>query len=379
MEEVLITPRRKLGTGRYDKKLIERMVALSVADDYEEAHKEWMATGNVYWGNMELPEWWQDREGECLCGHKIVYHFEVENTENGEMILVGSDHINSYQILRQIALAQGIAESMVTDEMIDEWMKAKVESMKQTAWWHHNGTMFTTMFNDIKEYDVRVNVRVLKYEYDSRYGKNMPVTALRKAGKGSASQTDYQMASIVWRWNHPDNPKAQINTRGYPTDKLYNDLIAFWSRISQFREQCEKEDEKYAHLLSVAEKHKVLRGIAANMIQEEKDKIVNSILDEKADYYGLPNFSQIDPQTLPLWEANFLRDMRNKFMQNWFEPSENQMRTLAGIVNGEDTPSTWKQHNYLKKLGYEGDVYSLGRKEASSLIDSLLEKAKRGE
>ena len=66
-------------------------------------------------------------------------------------------------------------------------------------------------------------------------------------------------------------------------------------------------------------------------------------------------------------------------MQNWFEPSENQMRTLAGIVNGEDTPSTWKQHNYLKKLGYEGDVYSLGRKEASSLIDSLLEKAKRGE
>jgi hypothetical protein len=56
MEEVLISPRRKLGTGRYDKKLIERMVELSVADNYEEAHKEWMATGNVYWGNMELPE-----------------------------------------------------------------------------------------------------------------------------------------------------------------------------------------------------------------------------------------------------------------------------------------------------------------------------------
>ena len=32
------------------------------------------------------------------------------------------------------------------------------------------------------------------------------------------------MASIVWRWNHPDNPKNQLVTRGTPTDKLMQDL-----------------------------------------------------------------------------------------------------------------------------------------------------------
>ena len=92
--------------------------------------------------------------------------------------------------------------------------------MMQTAWWHNNGEMFTKMFDEIKEYDVRVNVRVLKWEYNGEYMRNMPVTAIRKAGKGSVTDSDYKMASIVWRWNHPDNPKAQVDTRGYPTDKV---------------------------------------------------------------------------------------------------------------------------------------------------------------
>ena len=43
-----IKPKRKLGTGHYDRKLMERMVELSVADNYEEASEEWLATGNVY-------------------------------------------------------------------------------------------------------------------------------------------------------------------------------------------------------------------------------------------------------------------------------------------------------------------------------------------
>ena len=54
MNEV-IDPRRKLGTGHFDRKLMERMVELSVADNYEEAAKEWFATGNVYWGGIETP------------------------------------------------------------------------------------------------------------------------------------------------------------------------------------------------------------------------------------------------------------------------------------------------------------------------------------
>ena len=81
MGEVLISPRRKLGTGRYDKKLIERMVELSVADNYDEAKHEWIATGEVWWsGNEEMPDWVRNSEmgfGKCLCGHIVVYHFQI--------------------------------------------------------------------------------------------------------------------------------------------------------------------------------------------------------------------------------------------------------------------------------------------------------------
>ena len=36
------------------------------------------------------------------------------------------------------------------------------------------------------------------------------------------------MASIVWRWNHPDNPRRQRDSkRGTPNDKLMEDLVLF--------------------------------------------------------------------------------------------------------------------------------------------------------
>ena len=47
---------------------------------------------------------------------------------------------------------------------------------------------------------------------------------LRKRAEGKYGSTEYKMASVVWRWNHPDNPKAQINTTGYPNDNLMKDL-----------------------------------------------------------------------------------------------------------------------------------------------------------
>ena len=50
--------RRELGTGRWDKILMRRMVELSYADNYEEAKEEWIATGDVWWnGNGDVPEW----------------------------------------------------------------------------------------------------------------------------------------------------------------------------------------------------------------------------------------------------------------------------------------------------------------------------------
>lgn len=375
MDELLIKPKRKLGTGRYDRKLIERMVDLSVADDYEEACKEWIATGNVYWGDIEVPSWWDDRRGKCLCGHKIVYHFEVENTENGEMILVGSDHINSYHILKQIALSTGMQEEMITDEMIDEWMKVRVASMMQTAWWHKHGEHFTEMFEAVKEYDVRVNVRVLKWEYSAKLGTRRPVTAIRKAGKGNYGEEGHTMASIVWRWNHPDNPKAQINTRGYPTEKLWQDLVMFNLRIEEYMQQCEKEDIQLGVLMSLKEKRESLRTAQYAMLREDKDRLKREMFSKVCEYYGLPDFYDTPTENMTTWEKDFIRNMKSRISQSGGHIphlSTNQMKTLDKIIKGEDTPSTYKQQRYLVRLGYEGEVEELGQKEASNIIDNIL-------
>jgi hypothetical protein len=90
-EELL--PRRALGEGHWDRRLKERMVDLSVADNYDDCKHEWIVTENVWYipfgedANVVLPDVHCHGENahahECLCGHPIVWHFEIENTENG--------------------------------------------------------------------------------------------------------------------------------------------------------------------------------------------------------------------------------------------------------------------------------------------------------
>ena len=48
--------------------------------------------------------------------------------------------------------------------------------------------------------------------------------------------------SIVWRWNHPNNPKAQINTRGYPNRKLLQDLDDFYYESKKYQAIADAED-----------------------------------------------------------------------------------------------------------------------------------------
>ena len=113
-----------------------------------------MATGQVWWaGNGEMPNWVANASngaGNCLCGHNVVYHFEIVNTENGTTECVGSDHINSYLIMRQIAEDMNVEVDTITDEQVQEWIKVRVGSMKEEAWWAENGDNFRMMFNKIK-------------------------------------------------------------------------------------------------------------------------------------------------------------------------------------------------------------------------------------
>jgi|TARA_Y100000033_G_C2757171_1_gene117067 hypothetical protein len=381
-----IKPKRKLGTGHYDRKLMERMVELSVADNYEEASEEWLATGNVYWGDMEIPDWWETPR-KCLCGHRIEYHFEVQNEKNGNLILVGSDHINTYHILRHIVAERRqrgeiIHADDITDEMIDEWLSERVASMKQTAWWHAYGQMFEMMFEAVKEYDVRINVRVRKWEYNKKYGQSIPITQIRKVGKGVQGEDDYQMASIVWRWNHPDNPRRQIDSRGYPNDKLWGDLMLFYSRVEEHKAQCEKEDSDLQKLEDIEEKRTRLRESQWSLLKEDKERLENSIIRDRCDYFGIPDITGVEISELNTFEKNFMQSIRDLLKGNsYYPPSSKQMAILKRIVSGErvEEPSTYKQQRYLYRLGYQGEADSLTKSEASEMITHLLESGSQPE
>ena len=111
--------------------------------------------------------------------------------------------------------------------MIQEWINERTQSMIQTAWWHTNGEHFTEMFDKIKEADLRINVKS-KDQYWCWTDKKYKIRSrVLKRGSGKLGEEGYQMSSIVWRWSHPNNPKNQRTTRGYPNDKLWADLNYF--------------------------------------------------------------------------------------------------------------------------------------------------------
>ena len=415
--------KRSLGDGHWDKKLIANMVELSNADNYEEAKHEWIATGDVWWsGNQQnRPTWVNDHQGKCLCGHRVVYHFKILNTENDNEECVGSEHIGSYLILREIKERTGLTDAEITDKMIQEWINVRTQSMIQTAWWHANGEHFTQMFDKIKEADLRINVKD-KYEQWSWDDNEYKIKShMLKRGKGKLGEENYQMTSIVWRWNHPHNPKNQSTTRGYPNDKLWADLNYFSVMYdAEHKARIEREDARLQtrtdQQLEYMEKQKQQRERRAEEVRirheqykieqaereklyeqqrieaEEREKVrqaelkvsnVDKYSQERetlndlsmfnnaevsefknmCDYYGLPVFDGNLP--ISIWESSFLIDIRRR-MASGRELSVNQLETLKNICSGE--PATLKQKKYLSSLGYDGEFDNITKRKASIMI-----------
>ena len=411
--------KRSLGDGHWDRKLMANMVELSNADNYEEAKEEWIATGEVWHRrpdtlDEEIPSWVNEHAGKCLCGHRVVYHFKIRNTENGNEECVGSEHIGSYLILREIKERTGLQDSEITDEMIQQWINEKTQSMIATAWWDKNGAHFTEMFDKIKEADLRINVKS-KEQYWCWTDKKYKIRSrMLKRGSGKLGEEDYQMSSIVWRWNHPNNPKNQQTTRGYPNDKLWADLNYFsvmydvqhkatleaedarldkatkqqHERIA--RQQREREQRQEQARLRAEQWEKDRAEREAKREQEEKERKENLLITNTeryaqerqklndlsmfnntevtefknmCDYYGLPVFDGNFP--ISIWESSFLLDIRRR-MAYGNELTPNQLQTLKNICSNE--PLTGKQELYLKNLGYEGSFDGITKRKASIMI-----------
>jgi hypothetical protein len=276
--------KRELGTGRWDKILKRKMTELSVSNNYNDAKHEWIATGEVWWsGNDEIPDW-VEHEGSCLCGHKVVYHFQILNTENGVIECVGSDHINTYLIMRAIAEETNINIDTITDEQIQDWINVRTKSMLAEAWWKSNGDSFEMMFDKVKEIDVHFNVHRKETFYNYEYQWNEARTILRKRAEGEYGANNYYMASVVWRWNHPDNPKAQINTTGYPNDNLMKDLALLFIKsdgfIQRLKDDKKRKEERLAELDRISEERRLRRL--------ENQRIADERRIEQKRIYNLP-------------------------------------------------------------------------------------------
>ena len=395
--------RRKLGTGRWDKILMRKMTEISVADNYDEAKEEWLATGRVWWaGNGEIPDWVSqtNHTGKCLCGHNVVYHFEIVNTENGLTECVGSDHINSYLIMRQIAEELKVDLETITDAQVAEWIKVRVGSMKEEAWWAENGDNFRMMFDKIKELDLWENVYLGERYYSSKHRLYLNVKTLRKKASGRFGTNNYKMGSIVWRWNHPDNPKAQINTTGIPSDRLMQDLALLFilsdGKIQKMNEERAKLRDAEAATVVWAEEQRIERERlkaeraekqriadekweadrpareARQAIQRRKQEEERRLMKERqrqrwisyltvepteqfinnCQLYNIPvfdiNFAVTD------WELEFLYGMKSQMSEKRMRQiTGNQARSLRALMI--DSP-TDKQVKYLRDLGYQGEI-----------------------
>ena len=396
--------RRELGTGRWDRILMRKMTELSVAETYEDAKEEWLATGRVWWaGNSELPEWVANTNhtGSCLCGHNVVYHFEIVNTENGRTECVGSDHINSYLIMRQIAEDLNVEVDTITDAQVAEWIKVRVGSMKEEAWWDANGDNFRLMFNKVKELDLYENVYEGDTHYSNAHRTYLPIKTLRKKSSGGQfGSSGYRMGSIVWRWNHPDNLKAQINTTGIPSDRLMQDLAllfvlsdgkieamntskaalrvmeeetTLWreeQRTIRLRYQeirAEKQrlrDEEWERTRPEREKEAHERQVQRDIaIQKEHERTISRGIeylteepnDEFINACGLYNIPVFDADFgVSHWEISFLSGIKRTLsIKGSNRLTSNQMGKLRELLQNSPTE---KQLQYLKDLGYTGEV-----------------------
>tara|TARA_R100000234_G_scaffold64176_1_gene39039 strand:- start:5727 stop:7001 length:1275 start_codon:yes stop_codon:yes gene_type:complete len=418
-EELL--PRRALGEGHWDRRLKERMVDLSVADNYDDCKHEWIVTENVWYipfgedANVVLPDVHCHGENahahECLCGHPIVWHFEIENTENGNKQIVGSEHIESYMVIRYFE-KKGYDPEAVTEEMIEEWIQERVKSLKAQWWWDLHGEQFTEWFEEIRELDLRVNQRRKGSVYSQTTRRYEPQYVIRKKAEGKFGQAGYKMASIVWRWNHPNNSRRQIETRGYPNERLWNDLQIFYITQQQYRQQIQQEDAEIARRVEeLAEQDRLaevrrrerdeeyrrqrierekrmeerrMQEAELEGIQEEKRlaNLMKNRLDAESaettfvqmcEYYDVPVFTRDNGAND--WERRFLGDLIIRMGQGK-NLSNSQLNHLRNIVVDEPLPATDKQIWYIQKLA--GDDFEipegLNRVTASELISMLKEE-----
>ena len=347
-------------------RLTRPLLARSISDNYEEAKKEWRMTGNDWRGAPDNHPC--NHVGQCLCGKNIVWHFEVENTNTEELQIFGSSCIENWMVLRHLTENKGMAIEDVTDEVIEEWLATAINEIKAEWWFKEHGNLWNMMYNAVAEIDLRTNINRKGKFWDEETRRYEKKVVIRKRAKGKPGDPDYKMASVIWRWNHPDNPKNQQEKYGFPQDALWRDICILYGQVKLEKERILLEDEERERRIENLKAKEIASRLRAN----ERIAVENEIFAQNCDFYDLPSFDPKNDSSND-WELKFLIDMKAKIV-NDRQLSEKQLSTLKGIVSGEGPEATYRQIQYLKKLGVTSVAGRITKKEASDLIGAALAK-----
>lgn len=388
---------RKLGNGQWDKKLIERMIELSFSDNKEDALKEWKATGECWWPSLNggaAPQWVTESQtgvGYCLCGHTIYYHFEIVNTETEVRECVGSDHINAYMIARSIAEELGVAPESISDDKIADWIKVRVKNMKADAWWEENGAWFNEMLEGLRPVDQWLNWKKTgEHEWDSVYRWHIEKKIPRKRAEGKFGERNYQMASVFWRWDNPDNSRNQMASRGYPNDALIADVTFLSFKKPAYLEHKKRQDKRRENRLEQIRLDEIARVERQKRYAEERKERarlqeIQRKKNEENRALALDGFQQSmtfrkmckfygSPVIISAYayDSNSLMKLRNfaGILAEGQQLDEYALKQLAAIMNNKRRV-TEKQVKFIKDLG--GEIRGpITRKEASAYIETLI-------
>ena len=367
--------------------LSNRLLEMSESEDYEEAKHEWRVTGNVwyipdgYYADVLPVEHINRHNGYCVCGHPIHWNFEIENTKTTVREIVGSECIENWMIIRHLKEIKGYLDDEITEEKIAEWMKEAVRTMKSEWWWNENGDDFEEMFNAVKEIDARFSVRNSRRIWQRETERWEQTYKIAKTSRGSLSG----FASVVWRWNHPDNAKKQIETRGYPNKKLWREIQLLFARLEKYTVMITDEKaEKVSRVEDLVLRRRYQREATAKRVKQRelqremafklREESVTDIQLERfktmCEYYDIPVFSLRDANTE--WEKDFLFSVKTRLCEDK-DLTDKQLKTTIDILNkNEDwkTLPSERQLKYIISLG--GDETSVNsRAQASKYISKL--------
>ena len=344
-------------------RLTKPLLARSISDNYDDAKREWRMTGLVWRGSPG--DHACGHPNQCLCGKKIVWHFEVENTHTNELQILGSSCIENWMVLRHLTEVKGMDIADVTDEIIEEWLANAVNDIKAEWWMEQHGSLWNKMYDAVAEIDLRTNINKSGKVWDAetrRYEKRIKI---RKRGSGQRGAPEYKMASVIWRWNHPDNKKNHQTKYGWPQDGLFEDVCILYSKIGVEKQRILLEDEEREKRIE----NLAAKEVAARLRANERAAVEGEIFTRNCEFYDIPTFD-IDEASSD-WERRFLRDMKAR-ITNDSNLSDRQLSTLRGIVTGVGPAATEKQLRYLEKLNVGIPEGGLTKKQASDLIGAAL-------